>query len=193
MQEKLGETDVITKAIIFAANAHRCGKRKGTSLPYILHPAEAAVIAASITDDPEVIAAAALHDVIEDAGIMGDELQAEFGERIRKLVESESENKRKDRPASETWKERKEEGIDYLQNAATEDERMIAIADKLSNIRECWRDYQECGDAFWEKFNMKDKKMQEWYYKAIRDALASLQDTNAWKEYSMLTDKLFGT
>ena len=57
--------NIIEKAIQFATKAHEGTCRKGTSLPYILHPLEAGAIAAQIADDPEVIAASVLHDVVE--------------------------------------------------------------------------------------------------------------------------------
>ena len=59
---------------------------------------EAAVIVSTMTDDQEVIAAAALHDVVEDAGITMETIEEQFGTRVRKLVESETEDKRADRP-----------------------------------------------------------------------------------------------
>ena len=56
---------MLEKAVIFAANAHKGQKRKGTSTPYIIHPMEVAVIASGMTDDIEIISAAVLHDVVE--------------------------------------------------------------------------------------------------------------------------------
>jgi myo-inositol-1(or 4)-monophosphatase len=185
------DMDVVSRAICFAAGAHCGAVRKGTKLPYILHPVEAAAIAASITDDMEVIAAAALHDVIEDTDVEAAQIQAEFGARVRKLVEGESENKRPELPAAATWKTRKSETVEYLRSAASNDERIIALADKLSNIRACLRDYEETGDAMWEKFNMTDKEMQAWYYTSIRDALGTLQSTAAWQEFNALVTRLF--
>ena len=55
---------MLNKAIQFAANAHAGQLRKGTRLPYILHPMEAAVIVSSMTQDLELISAALLHDTI---------------------------------------------------------------------------------------------------------------------------------
>ncbi len=55
---------LVDQAIIFAAKAHAGAVRKGSKVPYIVHPIEAAAIVAGMTDDPEVIAAAVLHDVL---------------------------------------------------------------------------------------------------------------------------------
>ena len=51
---------LVTQAAIFAANAHDGATRKGSRIPYIVHPMEAAAIAATLTDDPQVVAAAML-------------------------------------------------------------------------------------------------------------------------------------
>ena len=54
------------QAAVFAAVAHRGTTRKGNRIPYLAHPVEAAAIMAEMTDDQELIAAAVLHDVVED-------------------------------------------------------------------------------------------------------------------------------
>ena len=48
-------------------------RRKKNKSPYILHPMEAAVIVGTMTNDQDLIAAAALHDVVEDAGVTIEE------------------------------------------------------------------------------------------------------------------------
>ena len=79
-----GGSKMVKKAAAFAERAHRGAVRKGTAIPYITHPLEAAVIVASITEDQELIAAALLHDVMEDAGVSREKLKAEFGSRPQK-------------------------------------------------------------------------------------------------------------
>ncbi len=92
--QKGDATNRLEKAIIFAHRAHSRQLRKGTNTPYILHPMEAAAIVATMTDDPEIIPVAVLHDPIEDAGISPDEIAAKFGARVANLVHEETEDKR---------------------------------------------------------------------------------------------------
>lgn len=125
---------MIQKAAEFAAHAHAGALRKGSKLPYIVHPREVAMIVAMMTDDPEVIAAAYLHDVMKDAGVRYEELEEQFGKRVADLVRSESENK------ALTWKERKQATIDRMKQAP-KDVKMIAFGDKLSNLRSTTTDY----------------------------------------------------
>jgi myo-inositol-1(or 4)-monophosphatase len=181
----------IDEAIIFAVKAHANAARKGTNIPYILHPIEAAVIVASITDDPDVIAAAVLHDVLEDTDVTPEQLEFEFGSCVLKLVQTESEDKREEKPAGETWELRKQESIDLLKAEDDDNVKIIALGDKLSNIRSIYRDYTTLGDSFWGRFNQKDKYKHCWYYASIRDALSNLKEYPAWQEYSSLVDKVF--
>ena len=103
--------ELVSKAIVFAAEAHDGMRRKKSDAPYILHPMEAAVIVGTMTDDQNLIAAAALHDVVEDTDITIDEIGEKFGPRVKALVSSETENKRPELPSADTWRIRKEETL----------------------------------------------------------------------------------
>ena len=188
----LDETiSLMDRAIIFATRAHSGTYRKGTNIPYIVHPIEAAAIVATITDDPDMIAAAVLHDVVEDTDATVDEIRLFFNDRIADLVEAESEDKRKDRPAQETWMVRKMETLEFLKNEADRDAKILALADKLSNIRAIHRDQKTVGDRLWERFNEKDKAKHGWMYRQVAIALVELSDTFAWQEYDELVRKTF--
>ena len=92
-QHMNGDKTMIQKAALFAAKAHEGMMRKGSQIPYIYHPMEVALIVAQLTNDPEVIAAAYLHDVLEDTSVTPEELGAAFGSRVLSFVQAESEDK----------------------------------------------------------------------------------------------------
>ena len=189
----LDETiSLMDRAIIFATRAHSGTYRKGTKIPYIVHPIEAAAIVATMTDDPDMIAAAVLHDVVEDTDATLEEIRFFFNERIAKLVEAESEDKRKDLPPQETWMVRKMETLNFLRYEADRDAKILALADKLSNMRAVHRDQNTIGDKLWERFNEKSKEKHGWMYRQVADALSELKDTFAWQEYDDLVRKTFG-
>lgn len=182
---------ILDNAIIFAINAHRGQLRKGSNVPYILHSTEVAAIVGSMTEDEEIVAAAVLHDTVEDTDVTLEEIREHFGSRIAELVAAESENKRENLSSASTWKIRKEETIAHLKTA-TKEVKMLTLGDKLSNIRSVCRDYEAIGDALWQKFNQKDKNEHRWYYKSIADCLSELCDYPAYKEYVYLVEKAFG-
>lgn len=183
---------LLDKAIIFATKAHSGAKRKGTNVPYIVHPIETAAIVSAMTDDQEIIAAAVLHDVLEDTDATEDDLYARFGTRITELVMNESEDKRRNLPAALTWKTRKQETITFLETKASREAKMLALADKLANLRAIHRDQCIIGDKIWERFNEKDKNMHAWMYRSIAKALEELKDHPTWQEYNRLVDEVFG-
>ncbi len=188
----LDETiSLMDRAIVFATRAHSGTYRKGTNIPYIVHPIEAAAIVSTMTDDPDMIAAAVLHDVVEDTDATVEEISFFFNERIARLVEAESEDKRKDLPPQETWMVRKMETLEFLRNEADREAKILALADKLSNMRAIHRDQNTVGDKLWERFNEKDKAKHGWMYRQVAGALSELSDTFAWQEYDELVRKTF--
>ena len=184
--------ELVSEAIAFAVKAHDGQRRKTADSPYILHPMEAAVIVGTMTNDQNMIAAAALHDVVEDAGITLDEIEARFGKRVRELVQSETEDKRAELPPDATWRIRKEESLADLK--ATDDigVLMVWLGDKLANMRSIYRDFKVEGNAMWQRFNQKDVTEQAWYYRSIVTLTERLSDTSAWLEYKTLTELVFG-
>lgn len=182
---------ILDRAIVFATEAHSGVFRKGGKTPYIVHPMEVAAIAARMTDDIEVIAAAVLHDVIEDTPTTAEQLEDMFGKRVLELVCADSEDKREDRSAVETWEIRKRETLERIPKLS-KNEQIIILSDKLSNLRSIYHDFQIIGDELWERFNVKDKSKQEWYYSGIAERLDKVKDTNAFKEYIELLFEVFG-
>ena len=184
--------ELVSEAIVFAVKAHDGMRRKKSSAPYILHPMEAAVIVGTMTDDQSLIAAAALHDVVEDADIPMEEIEEKFGKRVRELVESETEDKRAELPPTETWRIRKEESLTVLKNTEDIGVLMVWLGDKLANMRSIYRDFKVEGNAMWQRFNQKDVAEQAWYYRSIASLTERLSGTSAWLEYKTLTELVFG-
>ena len=177
---------MISKAIIIAALAHEKQKRKGTEIPYIFHPMEAAVIVSQIKYDSDLICSALLHDVAEDSYMSYESIMSMFNKKIADLVFFQSEDKNK------SWKERKQHTIDKLKELKDEDIKIVCLADKLSNMRAISRDLDSLGDELWKRFNVSDKKEQGWYYKGLCDSLSSLETCPAYLEFRELVNKIFG-
>ena len=182
-------TDPLTAAVAFAARAHEGQTCRSTDAPRIVHPMEVAAIAATMTSDHEILAAAMLHDVIESCGVTEDELKAQFGERIAKMVRVMSEEKGPD--AEEGWQKRKLFSINRLR-AASHDQLILTLADKLSSLRAIRRDLSTYGDALWQRFNQRSASMHCWYFASVMESLAPLSDTDAYCEYRDLMNQIFG-
>ena len=190
MGEKKMDTSFLDKAIIFAVKAHSGVERRGKAFPYIVHPMEAVSIVATITNDQELLAAAALHDVVEDTLYTEDDIRKEFGDRVAKLVASESDLVIEGKNESESWEDRKKYAIDRLAKL-DRDGKIVAIGDKLSNARAMLQDYETIGEELWNKFHVTDPKLHKWHYEGLRDALSDLRGTFAFEEFNEIIGKLF--
>lgn len=181
---------MINRAIFFAAKAHEGAVRKGTSIPYIIHPLEAMAIVATITSDQELMIAAVLHDVIEDTCVTIDDVRREFGDRVAALVDAETVRDVEGVPHIESWQQRKQTAIDHLASASR-DVQIVALGDKLSNMRAMANGYRQLGDRLWDRFNVKDPERHAWYYRGLVKSLATLNDTAAFQEFAGLVEQVF--
>ena len=184
-------TDLLDRAIIFAVKAHSGTERRGKGYPYIVHPLEAVEIVATMTKDQELLAAAALHDTVEDTDVTVAQIRDEFGDKVAALVAVESDD---EMPAGvseeDSWHTRKQAAIERLAKAPLE-AKMVALGDKLSNMRAIARDYAIQGDDLWNLFHAKDPKDHEWHYRGLADALRELEGTSAYKEFENLINQVF--
>jgi guanosine-3',5'-bis(diphosphate) 3'-pyrophosphohydrolase len=121
---------LVLKAVDFAATQHRFQKRKGADAsPYINHPIAVARLLSDeggVTDE-DILAAARLHDTIEDTVTSADDLDREFGEKIRKLVEEVTDDKNLEKAER---KRRQVKHAKELSPGAT----LVKLADKISNV-----------------------------------------------------------
>ena len=180
---------LVTSAVIFAAHAHDGATRKGSGMPYIVHPMEVAAIAASLTDDEALIAAAVLHDVMEDCGVSYDVLCEQFGARIAALVQAESHTQYDDPEAS--WLARKRETVEKLARGGRE-AKLLALSDKLSNMRAIRRDFIQSGENLFAKFHEKSKRLHAWYYRSCAALISQeFSHTDACQELHALIDEVF--
>ena len=190
MANKPLNTELLDRAIIYAVKAHAGTERRGKGFPYIVHPMEAMEIVATMTPDQELLAAAALHDTVEDTDVTVEDLRAEFGPRVAALVAEESDQMPEGVSEEDSWHGRKQAAMDRLARASR-DAKMVALGDKLSNMRAIARDYAAQGDALWNLFHAKDPKDHEWHYRGLADALRELSDTAAFQEFETLINQVF--
>jgi guanosine-3',5'-bis(diphosphate) 3'-pyrophosphohydrolase len=121
---------LLLRALEFAARKHRDQRRKGEEAsPYINHPISVALLLAEMGGiaDTDILAAAILHDTLEDTDTTAEELEAAFGVRIRKLVEEVTDDKTLPKDA------RKRRQIDHAEHLSP-DAVLIKLGDKIANV-----------------------------------------------------------
>ena len=130
MNDKTQKDLLLLRAVNFAAERHRNQRRKDEEAsPYVNHPIAVSLLLADVggVTDPEVLAAAILHDTIEDTRTTAEELQTAFGARIRSLVEEVTDDK------SLAKEERKRRQIEHAQSLSV-GAVLIKLGDKISNV-----------------------------------------------------------
>ena len=119
------QNELLNKAIIYAVEKHAGQLRKGTQIPYIVHPMEVLALLNEMRADMTVIIAGVLHDTVEDTSATIDDIIREFGEDVAELVGNHTEDK------SKTWFQRKSQGLRELAEGSF-DLKCLVLADKLS-------------------------------------------------------------
>ncbi len=154
----LPPSPLIRAALATATEAHRGQVRNGAGgIPYIEHPVAVAELLAGYGWGDEVLAAALLHDVIEDSDLTLDDLDEQFGEPVTGLVGSLSDNE-----TIAAWRDRKEE---HRERVATAGAEALAIygADKLTNARALRGAWETQGEAVGEELKVSlDAKLEAW-------------------------------
>ena len=179
-------SDKIFQAMEFAQSAHRGQYRKGTKLPYIIHPLGVMEILLRENAPEEVVIAGILHDTLEDTATTAEELEQNFGKRVKELVLAATEPEH-DAP----WETRKQHTIEFIKNITDEEVLLLSCADKLHNLNSMIEDYARIGDELWHRFK-RGKNEQKWYYEALAKAYTSHNLPHPiFKEYSHKVDQFF--
>ena len=150
---------LLLQAAYFAAHKHRNQRRKDEEkTPYINHPISVAKIISEIgkIEDPEVLAAALLHDTLEDTETTPEELVENFGDRVCRLVQEVTDDKDLDKPI------RKQLQIEHAKELS-EGASLIKLGDKISNVT----DITKTPPTNWD--SMRRLEYFEWAEKVINN------------------------
>ncbi|PLX24914.1 phosphohydrolase [Candidatus Parcubacteria bacterium] len=173
--------NIIDKAAKIMLAAHKNQTRKTDGSPYVAHPMMVAKKLARLDLGDEVVAAALLHDVLEDTDFDKKNLQQEVGDKVYQIVLAVSEDKEME------WEDRKQKYIDTVINSP-EEVKFVSIADKIHNLESLINTHQTMGPAIWEKFNRgKDKKM--WFEKKLLEGFKKTWSHDLVDEYEKLIKK----
>ena len=174
--------ELIEKAEKIAREAHEGQLRKTDGSPYIDHPIAVADIVKQHGFSDAVVAAALVHDVLEDTSMTEDELRDALGDEVVAIVAAVSEDK--DLP----WEERKQQYVEQVA-AAGESVWAVSVADKIHNAQSIIDYHKVAGAALWEKFNRgKEKKL--WIENLLLEKLKEKWNHPMLKEYSELLTQI---
>ena len=165
MSEDRADIANLLKAIEFASRKHSTQRRKDKEAsPYINHPIAVTHLLADTggVTDLVTLMAAVLHDTIEDTETTTEELEAQFGRTVRRVVEELTDNK------SLPKADRKQRQIDHAPTLSKR-AKTIKLADKIANVQ----DVTDAPPADWDRARRID--YLEWTEKVV----AGCRGTNA--------------
>ena len=130
---EFGDVELIRRAGLVAINAHE-GQLRRTGEPYVTHPIAVAGITADLGMDEQTIAAALLHDAVEDTGVTTQWLAREFGDQVAAVVDGVT---KLDRLEFDSKEAQQAATIRKMFIAMAQDWRvlLIKLADRLHNMR----------------------------------------------------------
>lgn len=174
---------MIKEAFIYAQEKHKDQIRKSSQLPYIIHLYDVARILTNNHAPEYVIVAGILHDTLEDTNATESEIEQLFGQKVKEIVVSETENK------ALCWKERKQDRIDNLKNASL-DCKMVKCADMLANLSDLRENLKSDGECIWKNFR-GSRQDTKWYFESMIDAMKELKGYNMYNALKKVFEKVF--
>lgn len=174
---------LIDTAARIAAIAHRNQTRKQEETPYIMHPTAVALMLAKYGFSDEVVAAALVHDVLEDTDFPEEELRVAMGEEVMRIVDAVTND------GSLSWEEKKKKYVETVR-VGGEGAWAVATADKIHNAKDLLASAEKQGPAIWGNFN-RGKEKKVWFEELM---LGMLRDVG-WQhpmveEYAALVERI---
>ena len=166
MQRAEGYSRAYEEALRVATAAHSQQTRKGSGLPYILHPIHVSVILLRHGFSTETAIVGLLHDVVEDQGYALSEITERFGPGVAEMVDALSERKRDTRGEKRAWRTRKREALEQIRDASRE-AVAVKAADALHNAESFVEDLRQEGPQVWRYFNQGPERQIEYYRKIV--------------------------
>ncbi|MGD2144397.1 MAG: HD domain-containing protein [Anaerolineae bacterium] len=162
MQRQVGYSEQYEEALRVATVAHRRQTRKGSGLPYIIHPFHVSVILMRHGFSKHAVIAGLLHDVVEDQGLSIVQIEELSGVRVAEIVEAMSERKKDSEGVRRPWDVRKREALDQIR-AASDDAVAVKAADTVHNARSFVQDLRQEGVEIWQHFNRGPRAQLDYY------------------------------
>lgn len=184
-------TDRVGWALSYAARLHSQQTRKGKNEPYLSHVLQVAALVVGYGGSEDQIIAGALHDVAEDCGGLPrlKEIGRLFGPTVERIVLDCSDSLTEDPEAKAPWRERKISHLVHMRDELDDLAPLVAVCDKIGNLTDLVRDFEEHGEATLDRFNGKAAGTRA-YYAAMHTILSPRVPPAANKDFGELLSRL---
>ncbi len=148
------ELSLIEKATMLAVEGHK-GQKRLHGAPYVVHPFIVAVKLLKYDFEDHVVAAALVHDLLEDTSITESRIKTELGDSVVNIVKGLTENKEL------PWRERKLAYIELVRKGS-DDVKAVSLGDKVHNMENMFVAYGLIGAEIWDRFG-RGKSERIWF------------------------------
>lgn len=170
------------RAALIAVTAHARQKRKDDDSPYVVHPFMVALMLARRGWSEEAVAAALVHDVLEDTDYSEAELREAMGPAVMAIVDAVTNDD------ALSWEDKKKKYIETVRAGGSE-AKAVATADKIHNAESLIAAHAAKGSAVWSHFNAgREKKL--WFENAMLAMLEESWDDPLVGEYKALVERM---
>jgi len=189
MERQEGYSQLYDDALKVATLAHRPQMRKGSGLPYVVHPIHVSVILLRHGFSTEVAIAGLLHDLVEDQGYELSKIEEQFGSRVAEIVAALTEQKRDAQGEKRPWEVRKREALRQIRDSDSETVAVKA-ADTLHNAQSFVNDIHREGHRVWRHFNRGPQSQLDYYRRILDVTQEKLGDHPLTLELTHAIDRL---
>ncbi len=174
--------DIVENAARIAVVAHKNQTRKDGDIPYVVHPFMVALTLARHGFPNEVVAAALVHDVLEDTDFPEEELKAAIGDTAFAIVKAVTNE------PGLPWEEQRSKYVETVRTGP-EGAKAVSLADKLHNMKNLHEAHEVHGVALWTMFSRgKDKKI--WFEEMMISMLREAWDHPLIDDYEKLVEEM---
>lgn len=175
-------------ALALAARTHRNQTRKGSDVPYIVHPVHVSVILMRHGFEEDVLVAGLLHDTVEDQDLPPADIEAQFGPVVAEMVAALTEWK-KEAGVPRPWEARKRESLHQLRRASL-GAVAVKAADALHTTRSLIAGLGREGPGLWQHLS-RGSEQQLWYYDSVAEIVRErLGESSLADELDRAVDEL---
>lgn len=182
--------NIVEKSIKFAAEKYDGKLRPGSRTPYIVNVVERVVQMSYVNPiDQDMMAAAALFRITVNTDATYEEIEAEFGTRIKNILitAQTSDYSDFDESVSEEALMNEVEGVRKLPLKV----KMLILAEKLAAVKTLQRDFSEYREGLWSRLQCKDPKVLARFYYGLADVFHEFQEYDAFTEFNRGIAQLF--
>lgn len=178
--------DILEHAIYVATKYHHGQKRKSEDLDYIYHPICVGVKLLENGFKKEIVAAAFLHDTVEDTMYTLEDIEKEFGKEVALYVKEVTEKSKEN-----SWEERKISSIQKTKTLSYGAKCIIA-SDKINNLLDIKKQINLKGRKLAFSAFKRGEEKQKWYYTEMYKAcISGVEYNKLFSEFKTLMDEIF--